>query len=181
MTGGIVGRRYAKALLNLAGSDKNIEKVGEQIADVASLFQESTSLMGVMHDPKIGKDKRMDVIGELTKKMACQDLVTKYCRYLTDRNRIDIIADISSAYDTLAREKLGKATASVTVAHKLTKKVEENLQKQLATYTGKDISLTFEIDPSIMGGAITSIDSLVLDGSIKNKLNLIRETISKGK
>lgn len=180
MTGGIVGRRYAKALLNLAGSNKNIEEIGAQISEVAELFQEDAGLKSIMLDPNISKENRMAVIGQLTEKMECQAIVTKYCRYLTARNRFDIIADISSAFNTLASEKLGKANASVVVAKELTKKEETNLQKQLSTYTGKKISLTVEVDPSILGGAITSIDSLVLDGSIKNKLNLIRETISKG-
>ena len=181
MTGGIVGRRYAKALINLAGSDKKIEEIGEQLLEVANLFQENTGLRSIMLEPNISKEKRVAVIGELTKKMKCQKLVTTYCRYLTARNRFDIIADISSAYNALASQKLGKATASVVVSEDLNKKEVDNLQKQLSTYTGKEISLNVEVDPTILGGAITSIDSLVLDGSIRNKLNLIRETISKGK
>ena len=120
-------------------------------------------------------------IDKLTKKMSCHDLVNTYCRYLTARNRFDIIADISSAYHALANAKLGKATAKIVVAEKLSPNEQKTLQKQLESYTGKKITLTVEVDTSILGGAITSIDSLVLDGSIKNKLNLIRETISKGK
>ncbi len=181
MTGGVVGRRYAKALLNLAGSDKNIGEIGEQLMEVANMFQENTGLRSIMLDPKISKEKRIAVIGELTKKMECQELVNRYCRYLTDRNRFDIIADISSAYDGLASKKLGKATAYVVVAEELSQKEQNLLQKQLAEYTGKKITLSVEVDTAILGGVITSIDSLVLDGSIKNKLNLIRETISKGK
>jgi len=180
MSGGIVGRRYAKALLNLAGSDKNIETVSAQITEVAETFQVDSNLRSVMTDPNISKANRMAVIGELTRKMACQELVIKYCRYLTARNRFDIIADIASAFSTLASKKLGKASARVVVAQKLTQKDEKKLQDQLSTYTGKKISLTVDVDPKILGGAITSIDSLVLDGSIRNKLNLIRETISKG-
>ncbi|MBU2645677.1 ATP synthase F1 subunit delta [bacterium] len=181
MTGGIVGRRYAKALLNLAGSDKKIEEIGEQLLEVSNLYQENMGLRNIMLDPNISKEKRISIIGELTQKMECQELVTKYCRYLTARNRFDIIADISSAYHALASQILGKATAKVVVAQKLSNKEEKNLQKQLTAYTGKKITLIVEVDSSILGGAITSIESLVLDGSIKNKLNLIRETISKGK
>lgn len=181
MAGSIVGRRYAKALLNLAGSNQNIEKVGEQLMEIADLFQENTGLRSIMLDPNISKEKRSSVIGNLVDKMACQELLSKYCRYLTARNRFDIIADISAAYNALASEKLGKATANVVVAETLSSKVQEHLKKHLADYTGKEITLAVEVDPTILGGAITSINSLVLDGSIKNKLNLIRETISKGK
>jgi F-type H+-transporting ATPase subunit delta len=181
MTGGIVGRRYAKALLNLAGSDKDIGVIGEELLEVATLFQENAGLSGIMLDPKISKEKRIAIIGELTQKMKCQELVSKYCRYLTARNRFNIIADISSAYLDLASSKLGEATATVVVAEALSEKDKTLLQKQLSDYTGKKIALTVDVDASILGGAITSIGSLVLDGSIKNKLNLIRETISKGK
>ncbi len=180
MSGGIIGRRYAKALLKLAGSSKDIELIGSQVQEVAEVYLENVALHAVIHEPKIKKTKKIDVVDELTKKMECSDLVNKYCRYLTSRNRFDMIADISSAYNDLASRKLGKATADLTVAYKLSQKEKSTLQKQLSEYTGKKISLSVSIDESILGGAITSIESLVLDGSIRNKLNLIRESISKG-
>jgi len=181
MDGGIVGRRYAKALLNLASSNKEIEILGTQIQEVAELFEQNASIRNVMQEPKINRAKKINVIDGLTKKMECSDLINKYCRYLTFRKRFNLISDISSTYQKLANEKLGKATANIVVADKLTQKEEKSLQKQISEYTGKKITLSVSVNKSILGGAITSIGSLVLDGSIKNKLNLIRETISKEK
>ncbi len=180
MNGGIVGRRYAKALINLAGSDKKLDKIGQELEDVAEIFKESAAVRDVMLEPKLSKAKKVDFIGEITKKMSCDDLVNKYCRYLTSRNRFDIISDISSAYNKLASEKLGTATAEVVVAHKMSQKEQVSLEQQLSDYVNKKVTLSVKIDESILGGAITSIESLVLDGSIRNRLNLIRETISKG-
>ena len=180
MDGGIVGRRYAKALINLSGNGKNIEKIGQELKEVADAFEEYSSIRNVMFEPKLSKNKKIAFIDEITKKMKCDTLVNKYCRYLTFRNRFGIIAAISSAYDKLARLKLGTATAEVIVATKLSSKEKTGMEKQLSKYTGKKVTLSVKVDESILGGAITSIDSLVLDGSIKNRLNLIRETISKG-
>ena len=179
MNGGI-GRRYAKALLNLAGSNDNIQKIGESLQEVADLYSEEKSVRNVILEPKLGKDKKMLFIEEVTKEMKCDPLLSKYCRYLVSRNRFEIIGDISRAYVRLASEKLGVATAEVVISHAIDKKQEEALQKRLSDYTGKKVTLSLKVDESILGGAITSIDSLVLDGSIKNRLNLIRETISKG-
>lgn len=180
MNGGIVGRRYAKALINLAGSDNKLDKVGQELEEVAEVFKESTAVHNVMLEPKLSKSKKVDFIDAITKKMNCGDLVNKYCRYLTVRNRFDIIADISSAYNRLASEKLGTATAEVVVAYEMSQKEITGLEKQLSDYTDKKVTLSVKVDESILGGAITSIESLVLDGSIRNRLNLIRETISKG-
>ena len=180
MDGGVVGRRYAKALLSLASKDNKIEDIGTELQMIADIYQNSDELKQVIADPKINRGKKTDVLDQITRKLESSDLINKYCRYLAHRNRFDIITDIASAYEALASEKLGKATANIVVATGITKKEEKSLQKQLSDYTGKKISLSVEVDESILGGAITSIGSLVLDGSVKNKLNLIRETISKG-
>ena len=179
MNGGI-GRRYAKALINLAGSDSNIEKIGQSLNEIAEVYNDEKTVRNVILEPKLGQAKKMLFVGELADKMKCDPLLSKYCRYLVSRKRFEIIGDIALAYKKLASEKLGTATAEVVVSHELNKKEEETFQKQLSAYTGKKVTLSLKVDESILGGAITSIDSLVLDGSIKNRLNLIRETISKG-
>ncbi len=179
MSEGIVGTRYAKALLNLTGAD-NIEKIGRELEEIVELFNENENMRNVMHEPKISKAQKIVFIDEVTKKMECDMLMNKYCRYLTSRNRFDIIADISTAFSRLASAKIGAATAEITVATELSKKDQAGLEKKLSKYTGKKVTLNVKVDESILGGAITSIESLVLDGSIKNRLNLIRETISKG-
>ncbi len=177
MKGGPVGKRYAKALLNLVGDD-DIESIGGEILEVARHYEENLSLRNVILEPKLSKDKKIGIINEITKGFT--ELVNRYCRYLVHKDRFNMIADIASAYSALASQKLGKASANVVVAYSLTKPEQSKLQKKLSEYTGKEITLSVDVDQSLLGGAITSIDSLVLDGSIKNRLNLIRETISKG-
>ena len=180
MNGSIVGKRYAKALINLAGSDKNIEKAGKELREISELFEQSPELQSVIQEPKLNRSMKMSIIDSILKKAKCDELVNRFCRYLTFKNRFNIISDISAAFNEISSERLGKATASVVVAQKLTSNEEIKLQKQLSEFTGKSIALSVSVDESIIGGAITTIGSQVLDGSIKNKLNLIRETIVKG-
>jgi len=180
MKGSIVGKRYAKALINLAGSDKNIEKAGKELLEIANLFQESAEFQSVIQEPKLSRSMKVSIVDAILKKAKCNALVNRFCRYLTFKNRFDMISDISAAYNEIASERLGKATANVIVAQKLTSKEEKKLQQQLSQFTGKSVSLSVTVDESILGGAITTIGSQVLDGSIKNKLNLIRETIARG-
>ena len=180
MNGSVVGKRYAKALINLAGSDKNIEKTGKELQEVATMFSENVELQNAILEPNLNRSMKVSVVEAILKKMKISALVNRFCRYLTDKNRFSMISDISSAYDEIASDRLGKATAQVVVAQKLTSKEEKKLQQQLSQFTGKNVSLSITVDDSILGGAITTIGSQVLDGSIRNKLNLIRETIVKG-
>lgn len=178
MKAGPIGRRYAKALLNLAGPDGGIEAIGEEVREVAQHYEENDSLRNAILEPKLGKKRKIALIDEVTKEFA--ELVNRFCRYLVHKDRFPMIADIATAYSALASQRLGKASANIVVPYPLAKTEQTKLQKQLSEYTGKKISLSVTVDRSILGGAITSIDSLVLDGSIRNRLHLIRETISKG-
>lgn len=181
MDGSIIGKRYAKALINLVADDKEIEEIGQELREVAELYQEEPVFKAVILDPKFSKTKKIDIIDKVTHEMKCRELVSKYCRFLSFKKRFNIIGNISASYNKLANEKLGRLPADIVVAHELSGKEKSELQKQLSDYTGKTITFGVKVDESILGGAITSIGSLVIDGSIKNRLNLIRETIiSKG-
>ncbi len=179
MIGGVIGRRYAKALLQLAGTETKVEKVEKEIREMAAVYQESLALRDFILGPVHTLKQKGDIIGEISKKIECGDLVNKFCRFLVANGRFELIPEIASSYHVQASDMLGKATADVTVAKKLSKEDKQNLQDKLSTFTGKKITLSVSEDPSILGGAITTIGSLVLDGSVKNRLNMIRETISK--
>lgn len=180
MVGGIIAQRYAKALLNLVASEGlEVEKVGEDIQEVADTYQSSKPLQELIQDPEYSSKQKEAVIHDILEKLGSSDWVNKFCRFVTLKNRFELINEIATSYQVLANEKLGKATASMTVAYTLQPEEKKDLQKKLSEFTGKEITLEVHEDPSILGGAITTIGSLVLDGSIKNRLNLIRETISK--
>ncbi len=155
-------------------------RILKKLVQMADHYENDKSLQKVIHEPRVNKASKVGIIGEIAVKAGFDDLINRYCRYLITKNRFNIIADISMAYQALAMKRLGKASARMVVAFSLGDAEKKKLQKQLSEYTGKDVTLTVEEDKSILGGAITSIDSLVLDGSIRNRLNLIRETISKG-
>lgn len=180
MSGRITGKRYAKALLELAEEKKLIDQVEVELAELVQLLEEQSDLQQVFEDPKIPRKDKENVMGALCNKMGLNQLVNNFSRLLVSKNRLDIIADIFAVYQAMASELLGKASADIIVAKELSSQQEKELQAQLASYTGKDISLNVQVDADILGGAITKIDSLVLDGSIRNRLNLMRETIIRG-
>lgn len=180
MSGRITGKRYAKALLELAEEKKQIDQVEQELTELVEILDEQAALVQVFQDPKLPRKDKEAIMGEICAKVGVSQLVNNFSRLLISKNRLDIIADILAVYQSMASEKLGKATAEVVVAKELSSEQVATLQKQLADYTGKDISLNVQVDADILGGAITKIDSLVLDGSIRNRLNLIRETIIRG-
>jgi len=176
----VIAKRYAKALIGLVEKDSQIDKINEDLSQLAQTYVGSSDLRHFIKEPKYKLTDKVEGLGKITSALELDELVGKFGRFLVTRHRFELVNTISTAFDLLALERLGKGRAKVVTATKLTVVQTRLLTKQLSAYTKKDITLEVEVDPSILGGAITQIGSLVLDGSVKNQLNQIRETISRG-
>lgn len=175
----IIGRRYAKALVKLAGN-AGLDKTGEEIRDLAGQYAASPEFQSMIIDPGHSRTQKSQVVGQIVDKLGYSDLIKKFARYLTSQGRFSIIEAVATSFERLSMEIQNKAKGSITVAEEISDEQLRDLEKKLSETTKKAVSLEVKVDPAIIGGAITQIGSLVLDGSIKNRLNLIRETISKG-
>ena len=99
---------------------------------------------------------------------------------LFDKGRSTFISNINEFYQNFVDELKGVARASLISATELTSETIEKIRKSLSKKTGKDIVLEVEQDPGLIGGIVTRIGDLVLDGSIKTQLLNMRETLKRG-
>jgi len=180
MVEGIIAQRYAKALLNLTPSSAEIERTSGVLNTIGQLYNENEELRNFILEPKHSRSKKSAVIKDLVVKLESSELIQKFCRFLLEKKRFNSISAVATNYQRLGDEKLGRATAHIVTARELSSAEKEKLKGDLSTYSGKKIEPIIESDPSIIGGVITTIGSLVLDGSIRNRLNLIRENLSEG-
>ncbi|RLD90073.1 MAG: ATP synthase F1 subunit delta, partial [Bacteroidetes bacterium] len=97
-----------------------------------------------------------------------------------DKGRIGFVASISDFYEKLADELKGVARASLVSATKLSSEAVEKIRATLSQKMGKDIILDVDQDPGLIGGIVTRMGDLVLDGSIKTQLLNMRESLKRG-
>ena len=179
MDSGVIGRRYAKALAGLTDK-KDLKNTVELLKAFAGLFTENADLQDLINDPKHSLGVKVKTIGAIATKLEASDLENRFLRFLTDQGRFAAIGHVAKSFGEQANQILGLAQAQLTVAEELSKGELDKIKEKLGKYSGKEIQLEVKIDESILGGAITQMGSLVLDGSVKNRLDRIKETISKG-
>jgi F-type H+-transporting ATPase subunit delta len=107
-------------------------------------------------------------------------MVAKLTVLLAERDRLILVPDLLTAFRErlLAHRKIIRAeiTTTTPLSAERTKAVEASL----AQATGKTVALTATVDPSIVGGVVTRIGSVVYDGSITRQLQKIRERLGEG-
>ena len=180
----VIARRYASALSNLAKKENNLEQVGTELQDFCDTLHEAVELQESLSNNKVPMAVRNSILTEILTKMGLSTLVSTFLRYLLSKRRLTLVHDIARAFALLTQEAMGILPAEVTVAKeprsKESKDLLQKLQEQLSASTGKTVQIHVSVDPSIIGGIVTRIGSMVIDGSIRSQLIQVRESIIRG-
>jgi F-type H+-transporting ATPase subunit delta len=106
--------------------------------------------------------------------------VQDFLGLVAERGRVDHLDEIVAAYRALADEDLGQARAEVRTAVALTEEAKRQLAARLERAVGKRILLEERVDPTLLGGFVARVGSLILDGSLDGQLRRLRERLAGG-
>ena len=174
-----IARRYAKALLLIGKEDGQTEKYREELAGITALIQREKTLEQAIINPLYDASGRKNVLTSIIDKLALSRVMRSFLTLLFDKGRFVYLSSINDFYQKLADELKGIARASLVSATELSSETVEKIRTTLSKKTGKDIILEVEQDPSLIGGVVTRIGDLVLDGSIKTQLLNMRESLKR--
>jgi F-type H+-transporting ATPase subunit delta len=175
----ILGRRYAKALFALAEQAGSVDKVGQDLRDFAASFQGSRELRTVFENPSVGMQGRRQVLREIAAQSGMDPLARDTLLLVSDRGRLTQVQDIAVAYQEAAEARSGLVRADVVTAAELPEAYFQELQKTLERVTGKKVSVSHRVDPSLLGGVVTRVGDQVFDGSLRHQLEGLKHELSR--
>ncbi len=175
-----VARRYAKALLLIAKEDGKAETYREELDGFSHLIAREKELEGALCNPLYDSAGRKKILEAVIEKLKLSSVMRSFFLLLFDKGRIGFINNINDFYQKLADELKGAVRASLVSATELADETVGKISATLSKITGKDIILDVQHDPSLIGGVVSRIGDLVLDGSIRTQLLNMRESLKRG-
>jgi F-type H+-transporting ATPase subunit delta len=174
---GSISRRYARALLEVAAPSGAADTVAEELERVAAALAASDDLRNVMYNPAFDRAQRRQVVEGLIGALSLGATVGNLSKLLVDRDRFRDVASIAQSYRELADEHAGRARASVRTAAPLPAEIAPRLAAALSAAVSRTVSLDASVDPSLLGGAVAQVGSLLFDGSVKTELEELRRSL----
>ena len=174
-----IARRYAKALLLIGKEDDQTDIYRRELEMVAQIV-EREELAYALTNPLYDAAGRKKLLAAIMAKLNLSKVMGSFLNLLFDKGRIGFLGYINEFYQKLADELKGVARASLVSAGELTPETIEKIRTTLSQKAGKDIILEVEQDPGLIGGIVTKIGDLVLDGSIKTQLLNMQESLKRG-
>ena len=175
-----IARRYAKALLLIGKEDGQTQTYQDELKTVARLFESHKSLEAAVLNPLYKIDEREKVLMVIIEKLGLSRVMASFLGLLFAKRRIAYLVDINEFYQKLADQLDGIERASLISAIELSSETTDKIRDSLMKMTGKKIILEQQVEPGLIGGLVTQIGDLVLDGSIKTQLLNMRESLKRG-
>ncbi len=175
-----IARRYAKALLLIGKEDGHAEKYREELDGFAGLMAKEKALEQAICNPLYDTAGRKAVLKDVVERLDISGVMRSFLMLLFDKGRIGFAGDIDEFYQKLADELKGVVRAGLVSATELSGETVSKIRKALSKKTGKEVSLEVKQNPALIGGIVTRIGDLVLDGSIRTQLLNMRESLKRG-
>ena len=169
-------KEYAQALFELSAAENGTEETLAGLDLVRGLMAESPEYRAMLASPAIPREERVRAL-ESALRGRIPDILLGVLRMMISRGHIGALNDMARFYEELAREYRGEAVATVTSAIALDAEELETLRAGLEKKFNRKVTLRCAVDPALIGGMRVEIEGRVIDGSIRNKLDKIKEVM----
>lgn len=173
-----LARRYAEALGDLAFEANLVDQVEEELLTFRELLQSRVGFRRVFESQQVKAEEKQRLLKEMFAGKLSR-ITLNFLLLVVAKRREAYVEGMIDEYIAYANRKRGVVEVELTVAHSLTESQAETLSARLEEVVGKKVRLTAKEDPEILGGVIARVGDLVMDGSVKTRLQRLHETLRR--
>jgi F-type H+-transporting ATPase subunit delta len=176
MAGGELTRGYAEALFRVLQAEGELDKVEDELFRFGKLLESNYDLKQALEDQALPPEQRAKVLDALL-----SDKVTPHTlgllQFIVNQGHARQLPEILADLSDIAAEARNSAVAEVRTAVPLDEDQRKQLAQALSTATGKRIELKALVDKSVLGGVYAKIGDTVIDGTIRRRLQQLKEQV----
>jgi len=169
-------KRYAQAVFEIALESNRLQEWQSDVRKIAQLIEDA-EFTALIENPKLPFELKTKLVQERLDKI--DPLALNLAYLLIAKGKLKITGQLAAEYERLLNEHYGIKYAEVTTAIPLNDTEKQRLSQHLAAMVGRKVSIKTQVDPDILGGFIARIDDSLIDGSIRNKLEMLKKSLAE--
>jgi len=175
-----IARRYAEALADAALARNQAEPVDADLRAFAEIMRASRELYELFRSPVVSQRDKGKVLDAIINRARPGQMTANLLRAMLINNRLHYVSEVYEKFRRIINERAGIVVAEVTTAQAIGPAEQASLGRRLQEMTGKQVQFQFKTDPSLIGGVVTRIGSVVYDGSVRTQLQEIKQQLKTG-
>ncbi len=175
-----IARRYAEALADVALARNQVEQMDADLRTFAEMMRTSRDLHDLFASPVVSQRDKGKVLDAIINRAQPGPMTANLLRTMLTNYRLHYLSETYDQFRRIINERTGVVVAEVTTAQPIGPAEQASLGRRLQQMTGKTVEFQFKTDPSLIGGVVTRIGSVIYDGSVRTQLQEIKQQLKAG-
>jgi F-type H+-transporting ATPase subunit delta len=168
---------YARALFEAATDDDVLDRVHDEVGQFADALDDDRNLQVFLFSPYFSSEEKKDGIRRIVSD--ADERLLNFLELLAERHRMPALFRIRRIFDDLWAEENKLLPVTVTSATELDAGLVEEIGKRIEEQTGRRVELSSNVDPDVLGGLMVRVGNMVLDATVRNRLEQLRKQVAK--
>ena len=163
--------RYSRALFEVSQDSNELDKVENDVKNFKSIYDTNKEVKNFIKDPSqiIGEQNKL--VNLISDKFNFSKNFQNFLLLLIEKRRIFFVSKINESFLKLCSKKRGEIKASLISSKELSQTELNDIETDLSKSIGSKLKFDYKVDKDLIGGLKLQLGSIMIDTSIKNKLN----------
>jgi F-type H+-transporting ATPase subunit delta len=171
-----IARVYAEALFGVAKEKGKLDAIREQLGQFADALADNREMQLFFFSPYFSSAEKGDGLKKAI--TGAEPELVNFLELLIEKHRMPVIFRMRRQFDSLWDKENKRLGVTVTSAVELDPEVAERIGSEIEQQTGNTVELESRVDPDILGGLVVQVGNMVLDTSIRNRLEKLRKSVA---
>jgi F-type H+-transporting ATPase subunit delta len=172
-----IARVYATALFEAAKGRGKLDAIRDQLGQFVGVLEENREVRLFFFSPYFSSAEKVDGLKKSVSDVEPELL--NFLELLLEKGRMPVIFRIRRQYDALWAKENKRLGVTLTSAVELDPEIAKRIGSQIEEQTGNKVELESRVDPDILGGLVLQVGNMVLDTSIRNRLEKLRKSVAR--
>jgi F-type H+-transporting ATPase subunit delta len=168
---------YSRALFDVAKEHDILDDVHDQLAQFAEELDKNRDLQVFFFSPYFSSQEKKEGISKMLE--GADEYFVRFLEMLAERHRMPALFRIRRDFDELYAEERKLLPVTITSAVELDDDTVKEISRKIEEQTGRKVELSRKVDPNVIGGLVMRVGNIVMDGSIRSRLERLRKQVAK--
>ncbi len=168
---------YARALFEVAKEHDVLDRVHEELGEFSEALSDDRNLQVFLFSPYFSSAEKRDGVAKIVSD--ADEHLVNFLELLAERHRMPALFRIRREFQSLWAEENKLLAVTVTSAIELDEGLVKDIGKRIEEQTGRRVELSSNVDPEVLGGLMVRVGNMVLDGTVRNRLERLRKQVAQ--
>jgi F-type H+-transporting ATPase subunit delta len=168
---------YARALFEVAKEKDVLDRVHDELGEFADALDENRDLQVFLFSPYFSSEEKKQGVSRIVSD--ADERTVNFLELLAERHRMPALFRIRRSFDSMWAEERKLLPVTVTSAVELDDELVNSIGERIAEQTGREVDLSSNVDPDVLGGLQVRVGNMVLDATVRNRLEQLRKQVAR--